>query len=138
MKSNGDNSLEEEAEDYLKVLVERNLLLVTRKKSNGKAMSYSIHDLLRDLCIRKANEDKFSNVKNSMRRVSVESSYEMEDLCASPQLMSLARSFICTNGKIISPIFCILRLVRVLDVMSMVLEEFPKEILQLVNLRYLA
>ncbi|XP_042051719.1 putative disease resistance RPP13-like protein 3 [Salvia splendens] len=138
VKSNGGKSLEEEAMDYLKLLLERNLLLVRREKSNGKALSYSIHDLLRDLCIRKANEEKFIHVKDSMRRVSVESSDEMNDVCASPQLMSLARSFICTNDRIISPIFCILKLVRVLDVMGMLLEEFPEEILQLVNLRYLA
>ncbi|XP_047951645.1 putative late blight resistance protein homolog R1B-8 [Salvia hispanica] len=139
VKSNGGKSLEEEAMDYLKLLVERNLLLVRREKSNGKALSYSIHDLLRDLCIRKANEEKFLHVKDSMRRVSVESSYEMDDMCASPQLMSVARSFICTNDKInISPVLCMLRLVRVLDVMGVLLEEFPEEILQLVNLRYLA
>ncbi|XP_042030520.1 putative late blight resistance protein homolog R1B-16 [Salvia splendens] len=139
VKSIGDKSLEEEAKDYLKLLVERNLLLVTQKKQNGKALSYSVHDLLRDLCIRKANEEKFLHVKNSMRRVSVESSYDMEDVCASPQLMSLARSFICTSDKInVSPVLCMLRLVRILDIMGMLLEEFPEEILQLVNLRYLA
>ncbi|XP_042047598.1 putative late blight resistance protein homolog R1A-10 [Salvia splendens] len=32
VKSNGDKSLEEEAKDYLKLLVQRNLLLVTQKK----------------------------------------------------------------------------------------------------------
>ncbi|KAL1531582.1 putative late blight resistance protein R1B-16 [Salvia divinorum] len=136
VKSNGDKTLEEEADVYLKALVERNLLLVRRKKHNGKPMSYSIHDLLRDLCIRKANEEKFLNLDDSMRRVSVHSS--SEDVCASPQLMSLARSFVCTGKKIASPVFSMLRLVRVLDVMGMVFEEFPEEILQLVNLRYLA
>ncbi|KAL0348643.1 UNVERIFIED_CONTAM: putative late blight resistance proteinR1B-12 [Sesamum angustifolium] len=35
-----------------------------RRKSNGKAKSYSIHDLLRDLCVKKAGEDKFLHVKN--------------------------------------------------------------------------
>ncbi|XP_042051710.1 putative late blight resistance protein homolog R1B-8 [Salvia splendens] len=139
VKSIGDKSLEEEAKDYLNALVQRNLLVVTRKKSNGKALSYSMHDLLRDLCIRKANEEKFLHVKDSMRRVSVESSYEMDDVCASPQLMSLARSFICTRDKInISHALCMLRLVRVLDIMGMLLEEFLEEILQLVNLPYLA
>ncbi|XP_047965776.1 putative late blight resistance protein homolog R1B-16 [Salvia hispanica] len=134
----GDKSLEEEAEDYLKALVERNLLLVRQKKSNGKPMSYSIHDLLRDLYIRKTNEEKFLNVKNCMRRASVQSSHGMEDVRASPQLMSLARSFICTGKEIISPIFSIFKLVRVLDVMEMLFEEFPKDMLQLVNLRYIA
>ncbi|XP_042045696.1 putative late blight resistance protein homolog R1B-16 [Salvia splendens] len=138
VKSKGDKSLEEEAEDYLKALVERNLLLVRRKKYNGKPVSYSIHDLLRDLCLRKANEEKFLNLKDSMHRVSVHSSSEIEDVCASPQLMSFARSFICTGKKIASPVFSMLRLVRVLDVMGIEYKEFPKEILQLINLRYLA
>ncbi|XP_047943229.1 putative late blight resistance protein homolog R1B-16 [Salvia hispanica] len=138
VKSNGDRSLEEEAENYLQALVERNLLLVRRQKYNGKSMSYSIHDLLRDLCIRKANEEKFLNLKDSMRRVSVHSSSEIEDVCASPQLMSHARSFICTEKKIASTVFSMLTLVRVLDVMEIKYKVFPEEILQLVNLRYLA
>ncbi|KAL1538286.1 putative late blight resistance protein R1A-10 [Salvia divinorum] len=110
VKSDGDKGLEEVAEDYLKALVERNLLFVRHKKSNGKPMSYSIHDLLRDLCIRKANEEEFLQVKN-------------------PQ------SFICTDQMII---FLALRLLRVLHVTEMVFDQFPKEIFQLVNLRYLA
>ncbi|XP_047967999.1 putative late blight resistance protein homolog R1A-10 isoform X2 [Salvia hispanica] len=69
VKSNGERSLEEEAEDHLKALVERNLILVRWKKTNGKPQSYSIHDLLRDLCIRKANEEKFLKVKNSIRHI---------------------------------------------------------------------
>ncbi|KAG6382696.1 hypothetical protein SASPL_157596 [Salvia splendens] len=77
-------------------------------------------------------------LKDSMHRVSVHSSSEIEDVCASPQLMSFARSFICTGKKIASPVFSMLRLVRVLDVMGIEYKEFPKEILQLINLRYLA
>ncbi|XP_047965788.1 putative late blight resistance protein homolog R1B-16 [Salvia hispanica] len=134
VKSNGDKRLEEEAETYLQALV----LLVRRKKYNGKPVSYYIHDILRDLCLRKANEEKFLNLKDSMRRASVHSSSEIEDVCASPQLMSLARSIICTGKKIASPVFSMLRLVRVLDVMEIEYKVFPEEILQLVNLRYLA
>ncbi|XP_042039555.1 putative late blight resistance protein homolog R1B-16 [Salvia splendens] len=85
VKSNGDKSLEEEAEDYLKALVDRNLL------------SW-------DVCRRKADEEKF-------HCVSFQPGCEVEDE---------------------------LRLLRVLDVMRMVFKEFPREILQLVNLRYLA
>ncbi|XP_047953289.1 probable disease resistance RPP8-like protein 2 [Salvia hispanica] len=58
VKYNGDKSLEDEAEDYLKALVERNL----------------------DLCIRKANKEKFLNVKNSLRRVSILSPFGIEDI----------------------------------------------------------
>ncbi|XP_042041290.1 putative late blight resistance protein homolog R1A-10 [Salvia splendens] len=39
VKSNRDKSLEEVGKDYLKALVDRNLLLVRRKKHNGKPMS---------------------------------------------------------------------------------------------------
>ncbi|XP_047964624.1 putative disease resistance RPP13-like protein 3 [Salvia hispanica] len=122
VKYNGDKSLEDEAEDYLKALVERNLLFVKRKKKNGKPMSYSIHDLLRDLCIRKANEEKFLNVKNSLRRVSILSPFGIEDVCASPRLISSVRSFICAENWFLSPIFSALRLIRVLDVMSKVFQ----------------
>ncbi|KAG6385439.1 hypothetical protein SASPL_154274 [Salvia splendens] len=73
-----------------------------------------------------------------MRRVSVQTCYEIEDECASLELMLFARSFICTGEEIISPVYSILRLVRALDVMGMVFEAFPGEILQLVNLHYLA
>ncbi|XP_042041291.1 late blight resistance protein R1-A-like [Salvia splendens] len=138
VKSNRDKSLEEVGEDYLKALVDRNLISVRRKNTNGKPTSYSIHDLLRDLCLSKANEEKLLILKDSMRRVSVQTCYEIEDECASLELMLFARSFICTGEEIISPVYSILRLVRALDVMGMVFEAFPGEILQLVNLHYLA
>ncbi|KAH6778809.1 hypothetical protein C2S52_010046 [Perilla frutescens var. hirtella] len=148
LKSNEDKSLEEEAEDSLSALVERNLLLVTRKKSNGKAKSYGMHDLLREVCIWKAGEEKFLvHVKNGsevgldkLRRVSVDTSCGIKEVDV---YASVARSFICAapNPKLCeepSLLFSKLRLVRVLDVYEMKFLEFPREIYQLVNLRYLA
>ncbi|KAL8544422.1 hypothetical protein ACS0TY_004826 [Phlomoides rotata] len=52
-------SLEEEAEEYLEDLVKRSLVLITSRKSDGKIKSCSLHDLVRDMCIRKAEEEKF-------------------------------------------------------------------------------
>ncbi|KAG8369900.1 hypothetical protein BUALT_Bualt14G0061500 [Buddleja alternifolia] len=154
LKSIGeDESLEEAAEEYLKALVDRNLLLVRKQKSNGKAKNYGIHDLLRDLCVRKASQEKFLYVKNwqphnvqentfnSLRRVSTHPSYRIRDIYASAEFMSLARSFLCiglASRVILSPVFFALRLLRVLDVLEMVFQEFPTELLQLVNLHYLA
>ncbi|KAL0364748.1 UNVERIFIED_CONTAM: putative late blight resistance proteinR1A-3 [Sesamum angustifolium] len=54
-----DKSLEEAAKMHLKALVDRNLIFVRQQGTNGKVKSYSIHDLLRDLCVRKAHEEKF-------------------------------------------------------------------------------
>ncbi|XP_057771683.1 putative late blight resistance protein homolog R1B-16 [Salvia miltiorrhiza] len=149
VKSNGDESLEEVAEDYLKSLVERNLVSVRSYDLYGKAETYNMHDLLRDLCIRKADDEKFLHVKNSpevrfcnqLRRVSIHTSYRMEDdEYTSSSEMSLVRSFLLfvKLDRIVSPMVFTLRLLRVLDLLEMRKIEFPEEILQLVNLRYLA
>ncbi|KAK4427723.1 Disease resistance protein RPP13 [Sesamum alatum] len=54
-----DKTLEEAAKMHLKALVNRNLIFVHQQETNGNVKSYSIHDLLRDLCVRKAHEEKF-------------------------------------------------------------------------------
>ncbi|KAL0376422.1 UNVERIFIED_CONTAM: putative late blight resistance proteinR1B-8 [Sesamum calycinum] len=153
LKSNGDKSLEEIAEENLEVLVDRNLLMVRERKSNGKAKNYSIHDLLRDLCVKKAAQDKFLHVMNRQvhnvpegssyfpLRVSVHQSYRIRDVYGSTEFMSLVRSFLCiglASRVILSPVFSALRLLRVLDVLHIEFHQFPTEILGLVNLRYLA
>ncbi|XP_057772151.1 putative late blight resistance protein homolog R1A-10 [Salvia miltiorrhiza] len=153
LKTNGEKSLEEEAEDYLKSLVERNLLLVRRYKY-GRAKSYNIHDLLRDLCIRKGDDEKFLWVKNApeatfsnLRRVSIHTPYGMEDDEYASSEMSLARSFlhfveldwhISPMDRNLSPFVITSNLLRVLDLLEIYMNVFPREILQLVNLRYLA
>ncbi|KAH6761344.1 hypothetical protein C2S51_018293 [Perilla frutescens var. frutescens] len=55
-------SLEDEAEVYLDDLVKRNLVLVNSRKTNGKIKSCSLHDTVRDMCVRKAREEKFLRV----------------------------------------------------------------------------
>ncbi|KAL0364917.1 UNVERIFIED_CONTAM: putative late blight resistance proteinR1B-16 [Sesamum angustifolium] len=59
IKPSESKSFEEEAEYYLEDLVKRSLVLVTRRKTNGKIKICGVHDLVRDLCIRKAQEEKF-------------------------------------------------------------------------------
>ncbi|XP_057771685.1 putative late blight resistance protein homolog R1A-10 [Salvia miltiorrhiza] len=153
VKSNGDKSLEEEADDYLKSLVERNLVSISSYDWYGKAKRYSMHDLLRDLCVRKADDEKFLHVKksteltfcNQLRRVSIHTSYGMEDdEYASSSEMSLVRSFLVfvKLDRNVPPMVSTLSLLSVLDLLEMnnyyYKVEFPEEILQLVNLRYLA
>ncbi|XP_057771564.1 putative late blight resistance protein homolog R1A-10 [Salvia miltiorrhiza] len=148
VKSNGDKSLEEEAEDYLKSLVERNLVSVITSYVGYRqeAKRCIMHDLLRDLCIRKADDEKFLHVKNStfsnqLRRVSIHTSYGMEDdEYVSSSEMSLVRSFLLLIklDRNVSPMVSTLRLLRVLDLLKIYINEFAEEILQLVNLRYLA
>lgn len=54
-----DERLEEVAEVYLVDLIERNLLFVAEMGPSGRIRSCSIHDVLRELSIRKAQEEKF-------------------------------------------------------------------------------
>ncbi|KAL0369324.1 UNVERIFIED_CONTAM: putative late blight resistance proteinR1B-12 [Sesamum calycinum] len=144
-----DKSLEEAAEMYLNALVDRNLIFVSRKGANGNVKSYSIHDLLRDLCVRKVHEEKFLFVdgwapddltRNTacLRRVSSRKSFGTN---ISREQIRLARSFLLfeyNSRSIASSGVYELRLLRVLDILRVMFKEFPEEILQLINLRYLA
>ncbi|KAK4480885.1 hypothetical protein RD792_011737 [Penstemon davidsonii] len=60
IKREQDKSPELIAEEYLSDLINRSLILIARKKSGGGIKSCSIHDLLRDMCLRKADEEKIS------------------------------------------------------------------------------
>ncbi|KAH6812639.1 hypothetical protein C2S51_021657 [Perilla frutescens var. frutescens] len=55
----GSKSLEETAEEYLKDLVERSLVLVTSsKKIDGKIKSCRLHNMVRNFCVRQAGQKK--------------------------------------------------------------------------------
>ncbi|XP_076928380.1 putative disease resistance RPP8-like protein 2 [Bidens hawaiensis] len=55
----GQRSLEKEGEYYLMDLIDRNLLIVADKSSNGGVKSCRLHDLLREVCLKKAFEENF-------------------------------------------------------------------------------
>ncbi|XP_042057302.1 putative late blight resistance protein homolog R1B-16 [Salvia splendens] len=145
VKSNGERCLEEEAEDWLKALVERNLFMVREYKKNGKPKRYNMHDMLRDVCIRKCDEDKFMNGPNkftfsNLRRMIFHTSYEMEDVNDSTDSMILTRSVICIyfwSAEFPSDAFFAARLLRVLDLMDMRFDSFQTVIFEFVNLRFL-
>ncbi|CAL5354601.1 unnamed protein product [Camellia sinensis] len=55
----GQRSLEEVAEDYLMDLIQRSLVIVAKKRFDGRIKTCRMHDLLRDLCLKKAREINF-------------------------------------------------------------------------------
>ncbi|KAJ0528538.1 putative P-loop containing nucleoside triphosphate hydrolase [Helianthus annuus] len=59
IKESGQRGLEEEGKSYLMDLIDRNLLIVAGKSSNGGVKSCRLHDLLRHLCLKKADEINF-------------------------------------------------------------------------------
>lgn len=151
LKPNGCDSLEEEAEEYLSDLIKRSLVLVTKRKSNGKIKSCSVHDLVRDLCIRKAQQEKFlvqaadryvflGTVKN-LRRVSTAYSNLRFPHASSIRTILYFQRTGSSIGSSVS-----FRLLRVLniensDVCSLGARAFislPDQLFELFHLRYLA
>lgn len=59
IKADKDQSLEEAAESYINDLFGRNLILVGSLGWNRRCETFYIHDLVRDLCVRVAEKEKF-------------------------------------------------------------------------------
>ncbi|KAL4572858.1 hypothetical protein LXL04_019646 [Taraxacum kok-saghyz] len=59
IQEDGTQSMEEIAEGYLMDLVDRNLVIVAERKFNGKVRYCKLHDLVRELCVEKAKEERF-------------------------------------------------------------------------------
>ncbi|XP_078152827.1 putative disease resistance RPP13-like protein 3 [Carex rostrata] len=64
----GAGTIEDRAEKLLQELVERCLIQVTKKSWNGYCKYCSMHDLLRDLAIRKAMDENFFTVFSKKKR----------------------------------------------------------------------
>ncbi|KAG8380358.1 hypothetical protein BUALT_Bualt06G0007200 [Buddleja alternifolia] len=145
IKPSGSKSYEESAEEYLEDLVKRSLILVTKRKFNGKIKSCNVHDLVRDLCIRKAQEEKFllnllvrdvnRTPTSNQRRVSIHSRVLLSKF---NKYDSAIRTILCFphyQGTLYS--MKEFKLLRVLD--SLYVErksaKFPTEVLELIFLR---
>ncbi|KAL0329378.1 UNVERIFIED_CONTAM: putative late blight resistance proteinR1A-4 [Sesamum radiatum] len=127
--------LEETANEYLEDLVARNLILIGERTVCGKITSCSIHDLLRDLCLREFDREHL------VRNLKVRRKNRMERWRNNPQKMcfmcsksgsklvcrdlpivvvnwrstSVVSIWICDYCKIKYPNFAKLRLARVMD-----------------------
>ncbi|XP_012846267.1 PREDICTED: putative late blight resistance protein homolog R1B-16 [Erythranthe guttata] len=144
IKPNKTQSLEEVAECYLKDLVDRNLLLVGRLGWNGKIKTCTIHDLLRDLCIKASQKEKFLYLIRSYdsplriikeRRIlfpkqitAVNCEHPLFHILESAPL--LTRTLLGNGGRLPFNF----RLLRVLNAVDMTFS--PTDILKHVNLRY--
>ncbi|KAI3463960.1 hypothetical protein Pfo_020623 [Paulownia fortunei] len=144
LKPNKSQRLEEVAEGYLKDLVDRNLILAHSMGSNGKLKTCNIHDLLRGLCLRVAEKEKFLCVMRVLdiprdidreRRIVFHESIPEEEyqprVFHALQSASLARSLICEGGQMSFKF----RLLRVLNEVG---RDSLEATFQQVNLRYLS
>ncbi|KAA8535362.1 hypothetical protein F0562_030365 [Nyssa sinensis] len=145
-------SLEDVAQEYLMDLIDRSLVLVA-KKSAGVIKACRVHDMLRDLCLRKAKEENF--LRNIYRNEQLSSFFpssprKIRRLCIHSQLFThislgssapFVRSFLWFDSKTVGASFNIresFKLLRVLDLSPIKILNIPTEIGSLVHLRYLA
>ncbi|KAK4427068.1 putative late blight resistance proteinR1A-10 [Sesamum alatum] len=143
-------SFEEAAEDYLKDLIGRSLIQVRKRTHNGEIKTCIIHDMLRELCVKKARDEKFLQImdwdmrtfpqgRDDQRRVSIHSDIldylrDVHDSFARSLLYFCKRA---SNNQLLSyTMSC--RLLNVLDALTIRFYEFPIGILELFHLKYLA
>ncbi|CAA2993627.1 late blight resistance homolog R1B-14 isoform X4 [Olea europaea subsp. europaea] len=157
-----DKTLEEVAKEYLGDLISRNLILISEKSSSGKVKTCSIHDLLRDFCIRKAQQEKFfhATVTDKDFRIFAEGRKYSRRLCIHPDIfhkelsnrdasngnpsmgsLPPVRSILCSSSG--SKIYesgdqNFFPLLRVLDLAKEKVVDFPIGEIKLVHSRYLA
>ncbi|KAH0728841.1 hypothetical protein KY290_000026 [Solanum tuberosum] len=147
-------NLEDVAEENLRELVDRSLVLVGKHCSLGKIKTCKMHDLVRDMCLREAQNENFIHFKtryehdnllgnvSSLRRVVVFNSHRQLDYrypSELPILMPLARSvFFKHPYNFCFPPRSSFRLLRILDVCFALVTDNSEAISELIHLRYLA
>ncbi|KAL0341634.1 UNVERIFIED_CONTAM: putative late blight resistance proteinR1B-16 [Sesamum calycinum] len=110
LRPSRSESLEVAAERYLNDLINRNLVIVCRRGSNGKTRTCTMHDLLRDLCIKEAQNENFFHIINRSAQFSSQDMnniprrlimhldiHEGNDITECMESVTLARSLLCTG-----------------------------------------
>ncbi|KAL1214511.1 putative disease resistance protein [Cardamine amara subsp. amara] len=144
-------SIREVTNGYIEELVRRNMVIAERDTRTSRFERFQLHDMMREVCLRKAKEDKFvyiNDTANSQspcesRRIAVhrlDESYDPKGMIKNPKLRSLL--FFCfAKGMMPSDLlFTRLKLLRVLNLSYAKLEggKLPSSIGKLIHLRYLS
>ncbi|XP_057763654.1 putative late blight resistance protein homolog R1B-16 [Salvia miltiorrhiza] len=120
VKAVSGKSLEEIAKEYLKDLIARNLVL-----GGSRTNWCQIHDLLRDLCLREAEKERFYNTASD------------NDVIGAMPPMSKARCLTWNVGRKLSPLnMSLLRILKTTGYLW-VEKDLSRHVDQLVNSRFL-
>ena len=147
-----EQRLEDTAEDYLNELINRNLVQVVSVSVNERVTRCRIHDLVRDLCIKKAKEQNFFEIKNDIVSPSSTSSslpstksrrlgiyLDFKRYASKQNSTSYVRSLLFFGDRPLSSnfIYKYFKLLRVLDLEAVGIISQPNSLGKLVHLRYL-
>ncbi|XP_073125419.1 putative late blight resistance protein homolog R1C-3 isoform X2 [Henckelia pumila] len=138
--------LEDVGKVYLEDLVNRNLILVSKKGPDGKLVAVGIHDLLRKICITKAEEEGFLHhfssktnvchdaIENPKRRLGAHCTETFQELHTQD---SSLRSIFSERG-LFSQLSLKFRRLRILNSPKVTWWNLPVVISTFVNLRYIS
>lgn len=142
-------TLEEVSEEHLTELILRSMIQVSQINDTGRAKTFKVHDVMRELAMRTAEKENFctfldgreSRIAGNVQRLSVY--HRGENAVAlskttSRQLRSLLvfGSDTCSSFSL-SSVSSKFKLLRVLDLQEIPIEKLPKGLAYIFNLRYL-
>ncbi|CAI9109136.1 OLC1v1008898C1 [Oldenlandia corymbosa var. corymbosa] len=145
--------IEDVAENYLKDLIGRSLLMVAQQKSMRGAKTCRVHDLLHEFCLQKAKDEHFFSSLGENEFLEFQAPHNLRRLCINsdpkhlirfsnffPHARSLRFSYYLHRvPQNLSFLIHICKLLRVLDLGHVNLSPvFPSEIGDLVQLAFLA
>ncbi|KAH6788468.1 hypothetical protein C2S51_003474 [Perilla frutescens var. frutescens] len=145
--SSESKDMEELGYEYLDDLAKRSLVLIEKKRYNGEIKAVKIHDVLRDLCLRKCRDENFLHVINDFSGSfpeGIEKSHRLS-ICSNvwsciPNMECAAiRTILFFSRSWAFDYWKHFRHLRVLDAMAEIyFKSYPVEISELIHLRYLA
>ncbi|XP_057767419.1 putative late blight resistance protein homolog R1A-10 [Salvia miltiorrhiza] len=160
IQRNKEKALEEVAEDILRDLVRRNLVVVDKTTARGDARTCRVHDMIREFCRNEAavtRHNLFQEVERSSEGVfhpSASGIRSCRRLCIHSNVVDFLRrktkgpwivSFLCFSKEAMdlpaehtSSIPDSFNLLRVLDVNPIKFTKFPLKLTQLTHLRYIS
>ncbi|CAI9092319.1 OLC1v1027519C1 [Oldenlandia corymbosa var. corymbosa] len=159
IQQEGNFNLEDMAEVYLEELVYRNLVMVGTRRANDRIKTCRMHDTLREFCkkeaaeenlfqeIRKDNWSTFTSgapILDQYRRMCINNVNILDYISGTPSGKCI-RSFLTfvkeetpVEPKLVSSIPKTFKLLRVLEIQSLIFTRFPVDLCNLVLLKYIA
>ncbi|XP_073121180.1 putative late blight resistance protein homolog R1A-3 [Henckelia pumila] len=146
--SDHSKCLEDVGESYLEDLVNRSLLLVSQKGPDGKLEIVGIHDMLRDICIKKADEERFLSLvsskwnaikeflENRNRRLRIHCKHDFQEWMI--PVSSIRSVLLFSDRYYTTRLFIYCRRLSILDAPEATWPNFSDIISTFVNLRYIA
>ncbi|CAA3005964.1 late blight resistance homolog R1A-10 [Olea europaea subsp. europaea] len=145
IKPDRSKSLEEMAEDYLKDLIDRNLIMVREWSYRGEIKTCSIHGILRLFCQLRTRDifcpdfENLPDVHVNLRHLSIlrEVKNQIPKFNLAFNLDLRIRSVTYFRNRLYDIHFLkSFRLLRILDALTIWFDEFPIEIVELETLRF--